>query len=172
MHLCLLVITLQQEVRNCEDKMIEIEKESQEIKEKANYWHKKCIEDADLRRELSNQVTELKGNIRVMCRIRPKLDGECDDNEAINHTLYHYPDGDLVKQTIDVIEPSIKSFDGCRDISKKHSFSYNRVFDHSASQDMIFDEIASFIQSCIDGYKVSYCISLLRRLSPFCEAVR
>ncbi len=47
----------------------------------------KLIKEETLRRMLFNQVQELKGNIRVMCRIRPVLGGSGEETAK-----FTYPD--------------------------------------------------------------------------------
>jgi hypothetical protein len=37
---------------------------------------------------------------------------------------------------------------------QKLSFSYDKVFDHNASQEDVFVEISQLVQSALDGYKV------------------
>jgi hypothetical protein len=38
---------------------------------------------------------------------------------------------------------------------QKLSFSYDKVFDHNASQENVFVEISQLVQSALDGYKVN-----------------
>jgi len=44
----------------------------------------KAREEETLRRQLHNTIQELKGNIRVFCRVRPRLGKECDGKEHDN----------------------------------------------------------------------------------------
>jgi hypothetical protein len=39
-------------------------------------------------------------------------------------------------------------------VGQKLSFSYDKVFDHDASQEDVFVEISQLVQSALDGYKV------------------
>ena len=41
-----------------------------------------------------------------------------------------------------------------RCVGQKLSFSYDKVFDHDASQEDVFVEISQLVQSALDGYKV------------------
>ena len=51
------------------------------------YYHSKARSDETLRRKLHNQVMELKGNIRVFCRVRPFLENE---NRIINTKFFAF----------------------------------------------------------------------------------
>jgi hypothetical protein len=42
----------------------------------------------------------------------------------------------------------------CSYEGQKLSFSYDKVFDHNASQEDVFVEISQLVQSALDGYKV------------------
>ncbi|KAK4303928.1 hypothetical protein Pmani_024102 [Petrolisthes manimaculis] len=46
------------------------------------------MENDMLRRKLHNQVQELKGNIRVFCRVRPLINNEISANED-SHVIPH-----------------------------------------------------------------------------------
>lgn len=39
-------------------------------------------------------------------------------------------------------------------VGQKLSFSYDKVFDHYATQEDVFVEISQLVQSALDGYKV------------------
>ena len=49
----------------------DLHRRMQEAIEAAELAHEKLRQEETLRRKLHNQVQELKGNIRVMCRVRP-----------------------------------------------------------------------------------------------------
>ncbi|KAL1510831.1 hypothetical protein AB1Y20_007114 [Prymnesium parvum] len=95
----------------------------------------KKLQDAETqRRELHNAIQELKGNIRVFCRVRPSKDDEL------------------------VVPPALT----CHDASKlslahageSHGFSFDRVFGQKSSQTDLFEEVDGLVQSALDGYKV------------------
>lgn len=88
------------------------------------------------RRELQNTVHELKGNVRVMARVRPPLPGE----EGSGCLLCH-PDG----QSLELSGESR----GAGQV-----FSLDRVFGPEADQEKVFGEVADLVQSAVDGYKV------------------
>ncbi|XP_043994299.1 carboxy-terminal kinesin 2-like [Gambusia affinis] len=97
------------------------------------------------RRRLHNTIQELKGNIRVFCRVRPLEDGglskhiqlAASDNKSI-----------MLAKT----EESHTGKTG--DTQKNYHFSFDRVFGPPASQQEIFDEISLLVQSALDGYNV------------------
>lgn len=43
---------------------------------------------------------------------------------------------------------------------QKHSFTFDKVFMPTASQEDVFVEISQLVQSALDGYKVKFCIFL------------
>ncbi|XP_027349944.1 kinesin-like protein KIN-14I [Abrus precatorius] len=89
-------------------------------------------------RKLYNQVQDLKGSIRVYCRVRPFFSGQS------NHlsTVENIEDG-----TITVSIPS-KNGKGHR------SFNFNKVFGPSATQAEVFLDMQPLIRSVLDGYNV------------------
>ncbi|KAI5254640.1 kinesin-domain-containing protein [Aureobasidium subglaciale] len=108
----------------------------------------KLRQEETLRRKLHNQVQELKGNIRVFCRVRPAL----GDEETKTAELA-FPDADTDSKEVVVQGPDQKSAMGT--VTKaNNNFSFDRVFGPSSQNGEIFDEISQLVQSALDGYNV------------------
>eukprot|EP00931_Biecheleriopsis_adriatica_P028678 TRINITY_DN17095_c0_g1_i1.p1 TRINITY_DN17095_c0_g1~~TRINITY_DN17095_c0_g1_i1.p1 ORF type:complete len:1279 (-),score=367.86 TRINITY_DN17095_c0_g1_i1:352-4188(-) len=82
------------------------------------------------RRELHNTIQELKGNIRVFCRIRPHLSSEL---------ALHSPEANKLNLAY---------------ANESYGFNFDRVFDAGVTQEGVFDEVHGLVQSALDGYKV------------------
>ncbi|RJE25437.1 kinesin-like protein [Aspergillus sclerotialis] len=109
----------------------------------------KLRREETLRRKLHNQVQELKGNIRVFCRVRPSLNNE--DPSEMAHI--QYPDESEESKEINLLGPEEKSSLGT--ISRKNNnFAFDRVFGPSAQNAEVFEEISQLVQSALDGYNV------------------
>ncbi|KAM3313803.1 hypothetical protein ACQJBY_032985 [Aegilops geniculata] len=100
----------------------------------ASGYHKVLEEN----RKLYNQVQDLKGSIRVYCRIRPFLPGQVSSS-----TVGCIDDGNIT-----IITPSKSGKDG------RKSFSFNKVFGPSSTQDEVFLDTQPLIRSVLDGYNV------------------
>ncbi|XP_030543229.1 kinesin-like protein KIN-14I isoform X1 [Rhodamnia argentea] len=100
----------------------------------ASGYHKVLEEN----RKLYNQVMDLKGNIRVYCRVRPFMPGQSD----LLSTVENIEDG-----IISITTPS-KHGKGRR------SFNFNKVFGPSATQAEVFSDTQPLIRSVLDGYNV------------------
>ncbi|XP_073003337.1 kinesin-like protein KIN-14H [Typha latifolia] len=95
-----------------------------------------------LRKKLHNTILELKGNIRVFCRVRPILpDNDCNDVEG---AVVSYPTS---------VEYAGRGID-LTNHAQKYSFTFDKVFSHEALQEDCFVEISQLVQSALDGYKV------------------
>lgn len=122
--------------------MVDALAETNEAKEKLR-------KEETLRRKLHNQVQELKGNIRVFCRVRPTLDTE----PAADIAQIQYPDDSEESKEINVLGQEEKNSLGA--VSRKNnSFSFDRVFGPSTANGEVFDEINQLVQSALDGYNV------------------
>ncbi|KAF2288288.1 hypothetical protein GH714_005823 [Hevea brasiliensis] len=90
-------------------------------------------------RKLYNQVQDLKGNIRVYCRVRPFLPGQPNRFSAVDH---------MEEGSITVITPSKYGKEG------RKSFNFNKVFGPMATQEEVFRDTQPLIRSVLDGYNV------------------
>jgi kinesin family protein C1 len=93
-----------------------------------------------LRKKMHNTICELKGNIRVFCRVRPMMDHDGDTGVA----ALRYP-----KSTVDDKE----AIEVVADEGVKTQFGFDKVFPERSSQLQIFNEVSSLVQSAIDGYR-------------------
>ncbi|KAI9137113.1 P-loop containing nucleoside triphosphate hydrolase protein [Paraphysoderma sedebokerense] len=111
------------------------------------FLESKAREDEMLRRKLHNTIQELKGNIRVFCRVRPLLGKEKDES---NMEHIKFSDGEE-SQGIELAQ-TFESADGTRSVSKSYPFQFDRVFKPDATQSCVFEEISQLVQSALDGY--------------------
>ena len=109
--------------------------------------NEKLRTEETLRRKLHNQVQELKGNIRVFCRVRPSLEA---DSEAAR---IKYPDTESDSKEVEVQGPPEKSSLGTV-TTKTNAFAFDRVFGPQSGNADVFGEISQLVQSALDGYNV------------------
>lgn len=95
-------------------------------------------------RILRNTVQDLKGNIRVYCRVRPPLESET------NKPLYNLHVVDACTIEIEKIE----LLNSARKGKSQHSFSFDGIFTPHSSQEDVFAEVSPMVQSALDGYNV------------------
>jgi kinesin family protein C1 len=107
----------------------------------------KAREDEEVRRKLHNSIQELKGNIRVFCRVRPSSAVPGPEDE-VRYSYNKMDDGAL-----EIVQKMSKDVTGCKKApDKKHAFHFDKVFQPSATQAMVFTEISQLVQSALDGY--------------------
>ncbi|XP_054903522.1 kinesin-like protein KIFC3 [Poeciliopsis prolifica] len=99
----------------------------------------KYRKEVALRRKLHEQLVELKGNIRVLCRVKPVLKED------------QHEEGQSVVVTTD---PNNESSLTVLSKGKGRSFELDKVFQPHATQEEVFQEIEPLVTSCIDGYHV------------------
>lgn len=129
------------------DSFASMEARLQEALHVAEEARQKLIKEETERRVLFNKYQELKGNIRVMCRVRPVLDTSEGDEARLA-----FPDTKTSAQ-IDVTGPEEKSSLGA--ISRKIlPFEFDRVFNPTVHNEEVFGEISQLVQSALDGYNV------------------
>ncbi|KAI9813945.1 MAG: kinesin-like nuclear fusion protein [Thelocarpon impressellum] len=127
----------------------DLEQRLQEASEAATETMEKLRKEESLRRKLHNQVQELKGNIRVFCRVRPSLESE----PSIEAAKIAYPDAEKDMREVEVLGPEEKSSLGIVS-TKKNAFAFDRVFSPTSQNEAVFEEISQLVQSALDGYNV------------------
>ncbi|KAI9047983.1 hypothetical protein LZ554_007781 [Drepanopeziza brunnea f. sp. 'monogermtubi'] len=132
------------------DSFVEMERRLQEALDSAEESKRKLIKEETLRRILFNQVQELKGNIRVMCRVRPVFSNGADEGSAAKIT---YPDVEKESKELEITGKEERSSLGTI-TRKNHSFTFDRVFGPESQNQEVFEEISQLVQSALDGYNV------------------
>ncbi|XP_022098806.1 kinesin-like protein KIN-14M [Acanthaster planci] len=100
---------------------------SQELEDLKVLYKKECLQ----RKLLYNQLQELRGNIRVFCRVRYDSRTEC---------CLGFPDD----QEICATNPA----------GKKMTYTFDKVFTPASKQTEVFDLSLPIITSCVDGYNI------------------
>ncbi|KAK7337711.1 hypothetical protein VNO77_18297 [Canavalia gladiata] len=90
-------------------------------------------------RKLYNIVQDLKGNIRVYCRVRPFLGGQPSHSSTVSN---------VEEGSISIITPAKYGKEG------KKIFNFNKVFGPCATQGEVFSDTQPLIRSVLDGYNV------------------
>ncbi|KAF8981145.1 kinesin-like nuclear fusion protein [Entomortierella lignicola] len=107
-------------------------------------------QEETIRRRLHNTIQELKGNIRVFCRVRPVVQSESASKAETTTALIKYPDQE--GREIEFAHAT-ESATGSQ-IEKTYPFTFDKVFQASSTQDDVFEEISQLVQSALDGYNV------------------
>lgn len=99
------------------------------------------------RQELHNILMELRGNIRVHCRIRPLMEFDCGNEDqgslgksgTRSEVVVHFMDDENVC---------------CRTAKHNKVFEFERVFGPTETQNGVFDEVQPMLTSLLDGYNI------------------
>ncbi|KAK6269429.1 hypothetical protein POUND7_006534 [Theobroma cacao] len=91
-------------------------------------------------RMLYNQVQDLKGTIRVYCRVRPFLQGQTNGQSSVD---YIGENGNIM-----IVNPLKQGKDA------RKVFSFNKVFGPNVSQEQIYVDTQPLIRSVLDGFNV------------------
>ncbi|GAV64225.1 Kinesin domain-containing protein [Cephalotus follicularis] len=118
----------EQDKNQLEQLIANLEGEILQLRQKQNLFDKK-------RREALNKLIDMKGSIRVFCRVRPYL----------------------MKSRRKIREPISTGSEMIvvRSSGIRKEFNFDKVFPQEASQEEIFVEIAPLLRSALDGHHVS-----------------
>ncbi|KAI8141587.1 P-loop containing nucleoside triphosphate hydrolase protein [Fennellomyces sp. T-0311] len=129
-------------------KIEDLQKEKQNIHKMRREHELKLLDNEKIRRQLHNTIQELKGNIRVFCRVRPALESEKAREGGLAQVRYYGEDNERLEFT-----ETTSSTLG-RTTVKGYPFSFDRVFTPDTTQKECFEEISQLVQSALDGYNV------------------
>lgn len=144
----LLVESLQEEVKQLTKMKSDKENENNNLLKNVANLESKLLVEESTRRKLHNVIQELKGNIRVFCRMRPAL------SEELKNGIQLASITTADNKMIEVNQMGDVGMNDSGKAQKKYEFSFDAVFPPSASQQEIFEEISQLVQSAIDGYNV------------------
>lgn len=95
------------------------------------------LKDEDAKRsDLLNEYLDLKGNVRVFCRVRPLLDKE--------RRLRAAP----------VVSPALDRVLVTSSTGKRKSFQLDKIFLPASGQEDVFAEVGPLVKSALDGHNV------------------
>jgi kinesin family protein C2/C3 len=114
----------------------EEEEENLSLLKQCQSLHNEVL-DAERLRRLLGEIEDLKGAVRVFCRVRPFSAQECarKDENAVEQT------GPF---TISVLKGG-----------QRESFRFDAIFGPSSSQQEVYDECCSLVDSAVDGHSVT-----------------
>ncbi|KAL5707342.1 Kinesin-like protein KIN-14E [Ranunculus cassubicifolius] len=94
-------------------------------------------EEQVLRKRYFNTIEDMKGKIRVFCRLRPLSDKEISERQ---------------KNVVRSLDEFTVEHPWKDDKTRQHL--YDHVFDGAASQEDVFEDTKYLVQSAVDGYNV------------------
>ena len=117
--------------------------------------HEKKLEEdlnkeAKQRKKLHNQIEDMKGAIRVFCRIRPLSSSElARGNQDVTEYLSD-------KVSLRVYQPMDDGNGGMKKgpMDRARVFTFDSVFSPVDGQAPVFEDVSHLVQSAVDGYNV------------------
>ena len=126
-------------------------------------------ENLEKKKFLNNELQELKGNIRVYCRIRPFLSNLNFIINLFNNIIVFIkifiidtdpeiekdPNFFIITENNTSLQLNIpQKFIRSENNAKDYKFYFEHIFPEISSQQEIFNELSQLIQSALDGYNV------------------
>ncbi|MCO5552599.1 hypothetical protein L7F22_006113 [Adiantum nelumboides] len=118
----------EQSIENVEEDICKLEGELAKLREVLK-------EEDSSRRVLHNRYLDLKGNVRVFCRVKPCL----DDKQP--------------SRGVPAVTPALNQL-LISAAGKKKAFQLDKVFLPASSQDDVFAEVGPLVRSALDGHNV------------------
>lgn len=107
------------------------------MQKKSEFYGEKYKDEQSKRKIILNELEDMKGKIRVYCRVRPLSESEKEDAAKTTMSV----------EIVDQMSISVKG-------RMKNTYIFDSVFGPDSRQEQIFEETKRLIQSAIDGYNV------------------
>lgn len=141
------------------NKLLQLKEKCRQYNHEMDQSNKTIKEEEVYRRFLHNKLQEIKGNIRVFCRIKPEREG------IFEHKILSMSATDDLKESLIISEPTTKamsnpkstvsrSLSPAKKSSKNYTFTFGKIFGEDSSNADIFEEISQLVQSSLDGFNV------------------
>lgn len=127
-------------------KLLKLKEQSRTFQNEMVEFYERIKSEEQYRRFLHEKLQELKGNIRVFCRIKPD-----DINKAFDYSIQSLID---LKESLVINESKPTGISNNSLTLKSHVFSFDKIFDRTCSNGDIFQEISQLVQSSLDGFNV------------------
>lgn len=124
-------------VDQLEEECKSLTKKSEELQMSSDFYGEKYKEEQTKRKVILNELEDLKGKIRVYCRVRPLSETEKEDAAKTAMSV----------EIVDQMSISVKG-------RIKNTYIFDSVFGPDSTQAQVFEETKRLIQSAIDGYNV------------------
>ncbi|KPA82638.1 putative C-terminal motor kinesin [Leptomonas pyrrhocoris] len=126
------------QISNAMAAMVQASENDRQADRKALQWTQELYKrEMKLRKQYYNTIQELKGNIRVYCRVRPMLQKELDGGYT---DVMSFPTEDEVKFTDASGRPKL--------------FEFDEVYSPADPQSKVFEDTSPLIDSVVDGFNV------------------
>ena len=113
----------------------------------------KLLAGENARRRLHEQLMAARGNVRVVCRVRPPSAAE----QAGAGVIVFPSSRELRDRSLELSVPPLAAGAPSRAEREravpKYTFAFDKVFPPSASQADVFEDVGMVVQSALDGYK-------------------
>ncbi|KAK3256128.1 hypothetical protein CYMTET_34720 [Cymbomonas tetramitiformis] len=130
---------LKQAASRFRDLEVQMRQQEQGMKEVQS----KYTAEYSLRRELHEIVQELRGNIRVLCRVRPLKPAEYENGDE--SSIVYLPEECKLRLTKYNEGPFADMY---------QEFEFDHIFPETSSQEEVFAAVKPAVQSLIDGFNV------------------
>ncbi|KAI5965243.1 KAR3 [Candida pseudojiufengensis] len=138
----------QQQISKLDQETYNRKEELERMKVEISQMKVKLIYQESTRRKLHSKLQDLKGNIRVYCRIRSVSNKDDLFDFELNEDNLNYD----AKEEL-IINKSVNN-GGISNSKSQFKFQFDKIFSMTQSNEVIFEEYSQLIQSCIDGLNV------------------